>query len=197
MGGKNSGAPWARTLGSALKEWCDRNGYKPRNLLGHELGIDHNTWDHLTRGDTIIGDTYPDIYARIFQHTLLPEADPRKIPSKDNGTVRRWPPEILEVWWKENFPEDLKKPQVLSVLYRKNTIPHPRMNSGMDSSEQWLLDVIQRLNKLLTSNPEAREDFYKNNSSALKQLELLAGTLNQPHDERETAISMSMEANND
>lgn len=194
---KNPVTPWANALSIALKVWCDNNGYKPRITLASELGITRNAWDHITRGDTIIGDTDPDIYARIYQKTLLPEADPRKIPSKADGTVRRWPPEVLETWWRDNFPDDINKSVVQSALNGNRVRRENRPVTSNTTGEQWIIDTVRRLEKVKMATPQAREEFYLKNSGILKQLELLAGTLNQPWDERETAISMSMEVEND
>ena len=80
-------AEWCSALPTALREWCDNNGYHPRNKLGKELAIPDQSWANIfdPRGG-VVSDI--SVYARLYVKTGLVEADPRRVPSRIRNAPR-------------------------------------------------------------------------------------------------------------
>lgn len=116
---------WARALGSALRQWRERDRPKVTDgALAKELGISYNLLRHIARGDMIAND--PEVYARLYRLTNLPEARPWLLPplqrSLPRGDVKPSPrgmtAEKYQAW--------------LAQQQRKATIPKPAAASQRD-----------------------------------------------------------------
>lgn len=107
MSGGNIRDLWTRKLSEALRNWCDRNGYRTRNVLAQELSIRRSIWESIIIGKSVASDV--EIYARIFLKTGLPEANPTTVPDhskvlpRDGRRIfihRAWTQEQFENWKK-------------------------------------------------------------------------------------------------
>lgn len=124
-------AEWCSALATALRNWCDDNGYHPRNKLGSELGIPTNPWQHLFDATGVVcGDI--TVYARLYVKTGLAELNPRKVPSRIRFVprtrrsyeyVRAWTDQEYEDWKKDyrgssslvESPKEISAPVAISV----------------------------------------------------------------------------------
>lgn len=110
---------WAVRLSEALKQWCPRNGYLPMNSLAAELNIKPSVWTSISSGSAIVSD--PKIYARLFQFTSLPEADPRTIPPREQYIPRSG----MRVHNKRAWTEEEWQDWLKSQSSAKETTPAP------------------------------------------------------------------------
>jgi hypothetical protein len=106
---------WAGRLTSALKKWCQDNGYSAFHLLADDLGINTSSsaWRAISSGRNIVEKVDHTLYARIFLWTNLPEADPTTIPDRKyrgvapNVQRRAWTKGRFNKWLESKEASDL------------------------------------------------------------------------------------------
>lgn len=114
--------PWALALSQAITAWCKQNGYREKNVLGKELGIDDKKWGRISSGETF---SEIENYALIYWRTRLEEANPTKVAplthyvpktKEYNSVERAWTQHKLDVWMAEQNEKHLGvKPAQIEV----------------------------------------------------------------------------------
>jgi len=105
-----TGDSWAQELALNLKIWAKKRGVSPFNAIAATLEIPKPAWSRISAGVSIVNDT--EIYARIYLHTGLQQADPRTVPPRPYLTpsgrgrqTRAWTEDEWQDWIKKKSVE--------------------------------------------------------------------------------------------
>jgi len=163
--------PWAITLGKSLKKWV-ANQQTTYKIVREQIQVDEHTFKHVLGGEVIVGDRYPDFYARLYHLTGLQEASPWTIPDKANGMRRAWTQDMYVRWLKENHPQDeIPIVQVLDVA-------------------KLARDLVQALTPYMHTSIQDRDQLIGENGEILGLLYSLVTPLTLNRAERENAIRL-------
>lgn len=187
---------WRENLSKALRSWCERNGYVPRNKLAKELKISEAAWTGIIVGNNISENT--EVYAKIFARTALPQSDPRTVPPHRKALPKGGSMEVEQAWsegqwqdWQRRsrvHPERASIPQPaepvglpvgspLDLLFdylasrvAERLLPHLRGTSG-HFAEAPFREVATQFHRLLQEvaegTPEDQENFLNENGRFL------------------------------